>query len=99
MTDEELEAYDAEYKRLFGHQSNRKLKVYSGYIENRELRGYADDLREQIIARIKPGREKSAALNRLDECMMWVNKSLANNGPWLHGDETFEDYLEQRGCL
>lgn len=42
----------------------------------------AEELEATIAVRCKPSREKSLAMTKLEECVMWANKSLALYGSW-----------------
>ena len=46
------------------------------------IRGTAEELEVIIDLRCKPSREKSLALTKLEECIMWANKSLSIHGVW-----------------
>ena len=46
------------------------------------IRDTAEDLEAIIALRCAPSREKSLAMTKLEECIMWANKSLALNGVW-----------------
>lgn len=52
------------------------------------IRDSAEDLEANIALYCVPGREKSLAMTKLEECVMWANKSIAIHGIW---DEGFED--------
>ena len=44
-----------------------------------ELRQYAKELAKRIIALCPDSREKSLALTKLEESVMWANASIARN--------------------
>ena len=46
------------------------------------IRNAAEELEGIIALRCKPSREKSLAMTKLEECVMWANKSLALHGSW-----------------
>lgn len=46
------------------------------------IRNAAEELEGIIALRCKPSREKSLAMTKLEECVMWANKSLALHGRW-----------------
>lgn len=46
------------------------------------IRNAAEELEGIIALRCKPSREKSLAMTKLEECVMWANKSLAIHGSW-----------------
>ena len=46
------------------------------------IRNAAEELEGVIALRCKPSREKSLAMTKLEECVMWANKSLAIHGSW-----------------
>ena len=46
------------------------------------IRDSAEELEAIIALRCAPSREKSLAMTKLEECIMWANKSLALNGVW-----------------
>lgn len=43
------------------------------------LRGTARDLALRIVAHVPPSRERSLALTKLEESIMWANKGIACN--------------------
>ncbi len=43
------------------------------------LRGCAHDLAIMLMENVPPGRERSLALTKLEECIMWANKGIACN--------------------
>lgn len=56
------------------------------HLMDKDQKMYSDKLREKIanVADIidiycPDGREKDLALTKLEECLMWVNKSLSRN--------------------
>lgn len=52
------------------------------------IRDTAEDLEAIIALRCAPSREKSLAMTKLEECIMWANKSLALHGVWAgEGDD------------
>ena len=46
------------------------------------IRNAAEELEGIIALRCKPSREKSLAMTKLEECVMWANKALALHGRW-----------------
>jgi len=46
------------------------------------IRDSAEDLEANIALYCVPGREKSLAMTKLEECVMWANKSIAKHGVW-----------------
>lgn len=46
------------------------------------IRNAAEELEGIIALRCKPSREKSLAMTKLEECVMWANKALALHGSW-----------------
>lgn len=44
------------------------------------IRNAAEELEGIIALRCKPSREKSLAMTKLEECVMWANKALALHG-------------------
>lgn len=46
------------------------------------IRNAAEELEGIIALRCKPSCEKSLAMTKLEECVMWANKSLALHGSW-----------------
>ena len=42
----------------------------------------AENLEDFVVLRCTPSREKSLALTKLEECVMWANKSIAVHGVW-----------------
>ena len=50
--------------------------------ESDAIREVAEDLESAIVLRCVPSREKSLALTKLEECIMWANKALALHGVW-----------------
>lgn len=40
----------------------------------------ARELESEMLLRLKPSRETSLALTNLEQALMWVNKSIRNNG-------------------
>lgn len=46
------------------------------------FRDAAEELEAHIVLHCEPSREKSLALTRLEECVMWANKALAIHGVW-----------------
>ena len=46
------------------------------------IREFAGDLEATIALRCKPSREKSLAMTKLEECVMWAVKALALHGRW-----------------
>ena len=46
------------------------------------IRDAAENLEGIIALRCKPSREKSLAMTKLEECVMWANKALAIHGGW-----------------
>ena len=46
------------------------------------IRECAGELEATIALRCKPSREKSLAMTKLEECVMWANKALALHGRW-----------------
>lgn len=46
------------------------------------VRNIAEDLEAEIALRLVPSREKSLALTKLEECVMWANKAIAKHGVW-----------------
>lgn len=52
-------------------------------IETSELiRDSAEELEATIAMWCVPSREKSLALTKLEECVMWANKAIALHGVW-----------------
>lgn len=45
-----------------------------------QLRAIGRDLARVIIARSRPSRERSLALTKLEEALMWANAGIARNG-------------------
>lgn len=50
--------------------------------KSNDIRQAAEDLAAVIVLRCVPSREKSLAMTKLEECVMWANKSLALYGVW-----------------
>ena len=46
------------------------------------FRETAEELEANIVLLCVPSREKSLALTKLEECVMWANKALAMHGVW-----------------
>ncbi|MBQ9002240.1 MAG: hypothetical protein IJ087_10345 [Eggerthellaceae bacterium] len=46
------------------------------------IRESAENLEAFIVLRCEPSREKSLALTKLEECVMWANKAIAVHGVW-----------------
>lgn len=46
------------------------------------IRDSAEELEANIALYCVPGREKSLATTKLEECVMWANKSIALHGVW-----------------
>ena len=46
------------------------------------FRDAAEELEAHIALHCTPSREKSLALTKLEECVMWANKALAIHGVW-----------------
>lgn len=44
-----------------------------------KLRGWGLDMSKLIIASMPACRERSIALTKLEECIMWANKGIARN--------------------
>ena len=42
----------------------------------------AEELEAHIVLHCTPSREKSLALTKLEECVMWASKALAIHGIW-----------------
>ena len=50
----------------------------TGQVEKSNLvRGSAIDLADAIEDVLPPGRERSLAMTKLEECLMWVNRGIA----------------------
>ncbi|MBQ9000527.1 MAG: hypothetical protein IJ087_01585 [Eggerthellaceae bacterium] len=83
--------YDAEHHAMT--RKVNKMKRNSETFKQHELerdqvdasdliRDSAENLEAFIALRCEPGREKSLALTKLEECVMWANKSIALHGVW-----------------
>lgn len=59
------------------HEIDEKQEMAMGTI-----RAFADNLEAAIAINCRPGREKSLALTKLEECAMWANKAIAVHGAW-----------------
>lgn len=59
------------------HSMGRREIEYS-----ESIREVAEELEAVIALRCKPSREKSLAMTKLEECVMWANKALAIHGGW-----------------
>ena len=46
------------------------------------IRNAAEELEGIIALRCKPSREKSLAMTKLEECVMWAGMALARHGSW-----------------
>ena len=46
------------------------------------IRESAENLEAFIVLRCEPSREKSLALTKLEEYVMWANKAIATHGVW-----------------
>ena len=46
------------------------------------IRNAAEELEGIIAMRCQPSREKSLAMTKLEECVMWANKAIAVHGSW-----------------
>ena len=46
------------------------------------IKDSAEELEANIALYCVPSREKSLAITRLEECVMWANKSIALCGVW-----------------
>jgi len=55
------------------------------------IRDSAEDLEAAIALWCVPSREKSLAMTKLEECVMWANKSLAMNGAWDFEEEDSDE--------
>lgn len=45
-----------------------------------QLRAQAKDLAYLVAALVPAGRERSLAMTKLEECVMWANAGVARNG-------------------
>ena len=59
------------------HEFNSEMTIQSEAIRN-----IAEDLEAEIALFLLPSREKSLALTKLEECVMWANKAIAVYGIW-----------------
>lgn len=57
------------------HAPNNRQAVFYG-----EIRSKARELAETIERRCPESREKSLAMTKLEESVMWANASIARNG-------------------
>lgn len=59
---------------------------YASHEMNEECRLYCDAIRHKVsslddyISGIEDSREKSLAMTKLEECLMWANKAIALHG-------------------
>ena len=60
----------------FKHHELNEEQVYA----SGSIRYAAEDLEAVIVLRCVPSREKSLALTKLEECVMWANKAMAIHG-------------------
>lgn len=47
-----------------------------------QIHNSAENLEAFIALRCEPSREKSLALMKLEECVMWADKAIASYGVW-----------------
>lgn len=63
----------------------RELDELQAYASG-AIRYAAEELEAVIVLRCRPSREKSLALTKLEECVMWADKALAVHGMWDEAD-------------
>ena len=64
------------------HEFNSEMTIQSDVILN-----IAEDLEAEIALFVVPSREKSLAMTKLEECVMWANKAIAIHGIWDGGSD------------
>ena len=62
-----------ELERAFSYHPTNKERTR----KHEDIRFYAKAFAERIVELVPPGREMTAAINKLEECLMWANAGIA----------------------